>query len=520
MKPFRVLHLFGGIGGGALGFKRAKFGPGRFENLTGVDVCPAACADFERLTGTPARVADIARMTVAELHAATGGIAPDVVFTSPPCKGFSGLLSNARANTEKYAALNRLVFQGLFLVLEAFPPPKLILLENVPRIASRGAELLLQVRQLLSAYGYVFDERTHDCGELGGLSQHRKRYLLIARHAASLQTFVYQPPPQRVRSIGECLEHLPLPDDPSAGPMHRLPRLQWRTLVRLALIPAGGDWRAIGTKDGARFNNVYRIVPWSDPSVAVTGGGGPSSGGINVADPRFEPGTDWRRNVYRVVRWDQAIGTVTGSASPSTGPFSVADPRFGCSPDAHRNKYRVSDWDEAAHCITGADRVGSGAPSVADPRFGCESRPNLYAVMPWEEPAKTVTGSASVSGSNGAAAVADPRLGIVHGAPSVDPRLPDDDARPDPPPVIISEDGTWHRPLTTLELAALQGFPVEDLMRATLEGASHTKWRERIGNAVPPPAAEAIAGEILRSLVAAADGDTFMLGGTDVWVQP
>lgn len=154
-----MLHLFCGIGGGALGFQRARAEAagltGRYRTIGAVDFSAPACRDFEALTGESATCADLATMTPAELRAACGGEVPDVVFTSPPCKGFSGLLSTAQSKTPKYQALNRLVLQGLWLTLEAFAPrvPRLILLENVPRIAQRGQDLLRQVKALLQGYG-------------------------------------------------------------------------------------------------------------------------------------------------------------------------------------------------------------------------------------------------------------------------------------------------------------------------------------------------------------------------------
>lgn len=597
-KTYSVLHLFSGLGGGALGFQaaraKAKGLEGRFETLLGVDVSKEACEDFERLTGAPSLCADLAELEPAELLRACRGRSPDVVFTSPPCKGFSGLLSNSRAATKKYQQLNQLVHQGLFLTLEAFKQkPGLILLENVPRIRNRGKQLLDQVKQLLGLYGYVFNEGTHDCGELGGLSQHRKRYLLIARQPKRLPRFVYHPAQRRVRSIGDCLKALPMPDASAAGAMHRLPRLKWQTLVRLALIPAGKDWRALGVRDKKKYNNAYRIVRWDRPSVAVTGGGHPSSGGINVADPRGTssyanlcrveewdkpahtvtgatrpasgapsvadprfPG-EYRGGTYGVSKWDQPSGTVTGRACHSTGSFTVADPRWKGSQGQHGNKYRVERWEEPAHTVTGSDRVGSGAPSVADPRLKRPSRPNLFRVLAWDQPALTVTGSASCSGSNGAAAVADPRIdcqpragtyGVqswdqpaktvtgaldVHAGPGAvaDPRIsstgtssrttqvPKPGDKLEPPAIIISTDGSWHRPLTTLELAALQGLPVKPLMKAPLAGKSHSRWRERIGNAVPPPTAKAIAGEVLKALTSADANDTQMVLVGAIWVR-
>lgn len=146
----KALHLFCGLGGGALGFQRAGF-----ETLLGVDLDAAACADFETLTGAPALVADMATLTPGELLDACGGEAPDVVFTSPPCKGFSGLLPSKRLAEPHYQALNRLVFQGLWLALETFRtrPPRWRSPVAAPRRAAGGADLLRQVQALLEGYG-------------------------------------------------------------------------------------------------------------------------------------------------------------------------------------------------------------------------------------------------------------------------------------------------------------------------------------------------------------------------------
>lgn len=568
MREFKVLHLFCGIGGGAKGFQKARARyashEGRFRTLLGVDNDPAACRDFARITGAPVLCADLSKLTAPELLAACNDEWPDAVFLSAPCKGFSALLPKSRLAEAHYQRLNTLMLQGLLLVLETWPdhPPKLIISENVPRIAQRGVDLIRGVKALLAERGYRFHESTHDCGELGGLAQHRRRWLLVARHEAQVPTFLYHPPVQRVRAIGEVLEALPMPDDPRGGPMHRLPRLQWKTWLRLALIPAGGDWRSLGTRaDGKTpYNNQLRLVPWGAPSVAVTGGGTPTAGGVCVADPRIEEGVEWNRGVLGVKRWDEPACTVTSNGRPGAGAFAVADPRFtgklggfdnhygverwtdpaptitgatrpvaGAvsvgdprfthSPNAHRNKFRVERWEEPAGTVIGATRPGSGGMVIADPRIAAAAsiserddnwakRPGYMHVLRWAEPSSAITGAARVSGSNAPAAVADPRI-------------PDWDDTPDPPPVIISEDGTWHRPLTTFELAALQGNDVFDAdgVPLVLDGKSHTAFRERIGNEVPPPAAQAIAEEMLKTLLAADAGATFTLGSSGIWVR-
>lgn len=49
---------------------------------------------------------------------------------------------------------------------------------------------------------------------------------------------------------------------------------------------------------------------------------------------------------------------------------------------------------------------------------------------------------------------------------------------------------------------------------------SGSDWRERIGNAVPPDAAQAIASEMGRTLLLAWSGETFTLSSAPIWVQP
>lgn len=86
--------------------------------------------------------------------------------------------------------------------------------------------------------------------------------------------------------------------------------------------------------------------------------------------------------------------------------------------------------------------------------------------------------------------------------------------------VIQAPDGTWHRPLTTLELAVLQGLPSQvDGEWLQLDGRSDRAWRQRVGNAVPPPTAEAIARSMLATLRASDEG-RLLLSSTPRWVAP
>jgi hypothetical protein len=84
-------------------------------------------------------------------------------------------------------------------------------------------------------------------------------------------------------------------------------------------------------------------------------------------------------------------------------------------------------------------------------------------------------------------------------------------------------DGTWHRPFTTLELAALQSlFDPEEIFGEAFDlvGGSDATKREWIGNAVPIAAARGMAETIGETLLLAEAGETFMLSSREIWVKP
>ncbi|MBS0508527.1 MAG: DNA cytosine methyltransferase, partial [Proteobacteria bacterium] len=433
-------HLFGGSGSGAAGFKDADptIGAikGRMVLLGGIDVSPLACRDFKMLNGVEQACVDLfslqqyqawhGRMppegwreaTADTVRAAAQWQFPDLVFLSAPCKGFSGLQSPTRAATAKYVALNELTLRGVWLMLEAFADdlPGLIVFENVPRIATRGRYLLDQIIGMLQHYGYATAETTHDCGELGdGLGQSRRRYLMVARLVAKVPPFLYEPPKRPLRSVGDVLGHMPLPGDSLAGPMHRMPALQWKTWVRLAFVEAGSDWRSLNRlKVENGHLSDYLIVPgmhhgvlgvnrWEEPTGVVASASRPGNGTYSVADPRFAPSAAWKDGqALGVRRWGEPTGTVAGQTGPLQGAYSVADPRHG-GPAKHSNEFRIVAWEGAARAVTSAH--GSGQ-AVADPRPDGEAFAK-YGVTRYDQVAGTVI-AGSTSGQ-GAFAVADPR---------------------------------------------------------------------------------------------------------------
>jgi len=582
-------HLFCGSGSGAAGFNDAR--PeipglqGRMVCLGGMDVDPVGAEDFHMLSGVPCTVRDLfSRQQYVswngheppagwveagpdDIRAAAQHQHPDIVFLSAPCKGFSGLLPAAHAKTRRYQALNELTLRGVWLMLEAWAddPVPVILFENVPRIATRGRHLLDQITGMLRHYGYVVRETTHDCGELGGLAQSRKRFLLIARHAEKVPAFIYEPPKRPLRAVGEILGRMHLPGDPAAGPMHRIPSLSWKTWVRLAFVEAGSDWRSLNklaVENGhlrdylivpEGYNGMLGVQRWDEHSNTISSRCGPTNGVYSIADPRFDPSAAWKDGqAYGVRRWEDTSGAISGVKSPGQGTFSVADPRTGikhnncfrvvpfdqhagtitagtgpsagglCVADPRRagptfGKYAVTGWQDPAGTVIARSTTGQGAYAVADPRSGMRRTQGdnyltggHYGVIPWNQPSGAV--SASACHDNGRWSVADPRP-----MPAADDRLV---CR------ITSLDGTWHRPFTTLELAALQSiYDPDDYAEAgrapfLMHGSSDQVHREHIGNAVPRRAAQAIGQEIGRTILLSRTGETFQLSSTPIWVRP
>ncbi|MCS7516974.1 DNA cytosine methyltransferase [Pseudomonas aeruginosa] len=538
-------HFCCGLGGGAAGFNRARPRVGNVEAewvcLGGIDVDPAGLRDFERLAGVPGTLLDLftrdqyvrfhgkeppagwREATPEDIRRAAGGRRPDAVFISSPCKGASGLLSEKMSLTPKYQALNELTLRCIWLMGEAWAddPVPLIVFENVPRLASRGRHLLDQINSLLGGFGYAVAETTHDCGELGGLAQSRKRFLLVARHVEKVPPFLYEPENKSLRAVGDILGRMPLPGDiDAAGPMHRIPSLHWKTWVRLALVEAGSDWRSLNKlaiEDGHLRDLV--IVPeyrsgymgvhgWDDTASTIAGRSGPTNGAFSVADPRYRQAANWNHGQqFGVIRWAESAPTIPGQTMPGQGTFSVADPRPNWN--RHSGNYRVIRYDQpAGTIIAGGKGVQGGQQSVADPRILHRGKGDNYltgghyGVIGFNQHSGAIAASSRYD--SGRFSVADPRI------PAADERLTC---------IIRSLDGTWHRPFTTLEKAALQSL-VEPEEYLVLDGMSDKDWSERIGNAVPPAAAEAIAGVMGTTLLLAEQGETFMLSNTPIWVRP
>jgi site-specific DNA-cytosine methylase len=539
-----ALTIFSGLGGGAIGLQAAGF-----ELVGGIDSDPLAAQDYEMFTGSTCHVRDLLTLEPWELRELIGERRPDVVLTSAPCVGFSSCLPASMARLDRYVELNTLAERGVWLILEAWAdcPPPIIAFENVPDIMSKGREYLDAIAGMLRAYGYAWKETTHDCAELGGLGQRRRRFLGLARHIEQVPEFVYVPPKQRVKACGEILCELPIPEpkprgrgnEPPGGSLHRLQKMSPLNWLRLALVPAGGDWRdlpeqvkCVWCEDPAsvtlewregRHNGGRGVLDWQEPACAVLGASDPANTKMSVADPRING--ERRDRAEGVEGWGDVCTTIIGKGTHHNGPWSVADPRLFHTP--RRGGHGGRPADEPACTVIGATN-GLKGDAWADPRIEGASWRGVCAVQGLDEPARTIIGSPRAV--NGTAAVADTR----HVEPThylardangmhvlIGPEVDLHEEGKICHLYIVALDGTWHRPMTPLELVALQSLPTRTADGKWIELAGTVKKHKvkRIGNALPSWTVEAIAGSLMETLDASDEG-RLLMSGLDVWVQP
>ncbi len=290
------------------------------------------------------------------------------------------------------------------------------------------------------------------------------------------------------------------------------------------------------------------VLPLDEVSSAVTGNARIATGPYSVADDVPAP--------------------------PAAAPAAPVDlvPREKCFDKAYAVINRAV---EPSNTIAGTSAVGCGAYAITDEvptplalGLGCAPHAGAYGVIPAEEPAPAVVAAANIDNSRVALAarpapppfvvlsyaeakrVADGHVTVPFAIvdrdhPDVPLAIVEDMAKPPfrwvdrpakgkkgqrgatervkvpVPLVLIAKDGTWHRPLTTLELAVLQGLPWQHRGQPLNFGGGATQQRRTIGNMIPAPVGEAFGNQFLAAGLASAAGALFMYGPSGgLWVHP
>ncbi|MCG3183469.1 MAG: hypothetical protein ICCCNLDF_01572 [Planctomycetes bacterium] len=219
----RVIELFAGCGGMALGFKNAGFRT-VLANEWDKDACDSLRANVTD------RVLNCAIQEIEQFPEA------DVVAGGPPCQGFSNL--GERVPNDPRNQLWRHYFRCVELA-----KPKIFVLENVPPLL-KSAEFA-EMKRLAEQLGYKVEGRVLNAADYG-VPQTRKRAIVIGSRIGE-PSF---PEPTNVDPLKRDLlsKHLP----------------SWRTvrdaIGHLPLVPTGQDWH-VGRNPTPKSLERYRTIP-------------------------------------------------------------------------------------------------------------------------------------------------------------------------------------------------------------------------------------------------------------------
>jgi DNA (cytosine-5)-methyltransferase 1 len=259
----RVIELFAGCGGMALGFKEEGFRT-VLANEWDKDACDTLRANVTD------RVLNCAIQEIETFPDA------DVVAGGPPCQGFSNL--GERVPNDPRNQLWRQYFRCVEQV-----HPKIFVLENVPPLL-KSAEYVEMLR-LAEELGYKIEGRVLNAADYG-VPQTRKRAIVIgsrigdpcfptATHVDPLKRNLLNQHLPRWRTVRDTIGFLPL--DPTGLDWHIGRNPTPMSLERYMCIPTGGNrwnlparlmpdcWKR-KTKGGT---DLFGRLWWDRPSVTI-----------------------------------------------------------------------------------------------------------------------------------------------------------------------------------------------------------------------------------------------------------
>ena len=264
MTERKVLDLFCGAGGLAIGFKESGF------DVRGVDRLPVVKEIFERN--------GLGEVHVMDLHWKTENGGADVVVGGPPCRPWSTLnLTRRRDEHANY----RLMARYMSHVLQNHP--KVFLMENVPPARSNATRVLDEIGLRLKRKGYATQAGIVRYSDYGAATS-RSRLMVFGTRTGDPSAFFeeleahHRREPATVREAIWDLRHT----DNGAVPDHQWPHLNTIEKYRERYRTGQFGW--------------YRLK-WDDPA--------PSFG--NVMKTYTLHPSSWRGHLARVISIREAL---------------------------------------------------------------------------------------------------------------------------------------------------------------------------------------------------------------------
>lgn len=281
---YTAIDVFAGGGGLTVGLKKAGF-----HVVSAVEIEPHAYSTYKaNHPEVQVYKQDIQSVQGNSLKACSPTGVVDLLSGCPPCQGFSKLTDRYKRTDPR----NELVREMTRLVEEIMP--RVVMMENVPGLPSKGRTLFEQFLQKLKQLGYKAQWGILQVADFG-VPQSRQRLVLLA----GLGFPVHLPRPTHSRAgrdgfklwktLREAIEFMPEPvvlsdTQAAGGPLHFnwhvVRSLSPTTLERLKAARPGESRRNLPQElrppchknKESGFNNVYGRMSWDHVASTITGG--------------------------------------------------------------------------------------------------------------------------------------------------------------------------------------------------------------------------------------------------------
>jgi DNA (cytosine-5)-methyltransferase 1 len=281
-----AIDLFAGCGGLSKGLQKAGF-----DVRAAVEIDAAAAKTYRKNHPQTALIQrDICKVSASELRELCGGKIISLLAGCAPCQGFCSLTVKNRREDPR----NQLVLQMANLIEEL--KPEAVMMENVPGLENRGANIFWQFVAHIKILGYQPEWRVIQMADYG-VPQSRRRLVLFAGRGFKIPfppaTHAKNPQPEsnlkKWLTLRDVISKQTKPVTMSkahkmGGPRklnwHVVRDLQPQVAARLNAAIPGKTWLALdesirpvchrGGYNG--FTNTYGRMSWNQTPVTMTGG--------------------------------------------------------------------------------------------------------------------------------------------------------------------------------------------------------------------------------------------------------
>ena len=305
--PLVAIDLFSGGGGLTLGLKQAGF-------LVSAAVEHDKHASATYTANHPETILyckDIREVDGKELLATSPTGRIDLIAACPPCQSFSSLTSKYKKKDDR----DELINEFARLVRELRPP--MLMMENVPGLAKKGAHLFNPVIAEFESMGYHISFKVVDVADYG-IPQRRRRLVVLG----SLYSEIKVPSPTHCEKVDKGLPGWTTVRD---------------TIAKLPMPLALADTRSVGGPKKMGWNVVRNLAPQNVARLRASTAGASRSELPKALRPACHQTDVGFSNVYGRMSWDKPSPTITG------GCTTLSMGRFG-----HPSALRTISVREAA----------------------------------------------------------------------------------------------------------------------------------------------------------------------------